>query len=797
MTVISPQDNGFETVFRDSKDGLAILKNEVFVDCNQSMLDIVGAESREQFVGFTPFDFSPEMQPDGRSSYEKGMAMIQECLEAGSVRFEWLHRKLNDQTFWVEVIITKMVLNGEIVLHTNWRDISKKKELELETQAQKVAFETLFNESEDGLCLLTSQAYFDCNKAFTHMFGAQDKREIIGISPIDISPEFQPDGRRSDEKAAEIIKTAFTQDTIRFEWMHKKFDGTEFWCEIVLFRITLNDQDVLYASTRDISEKKTLQLEIAKQKDSFEQLFKESKDGLSIIADGLFYDCNNSFVELFGYGSVEEVVGLTPLQVSAPIQEDGESVETAAPKRIASAFAEGSARFEWNHLRKDGSMFWGEVILTRIIKDGREVLYGITRDMSAKRALQQEIAQQKATFEALFNESKDSLSLISDGYFIDCNNTFLTMFGFSSREQVVGLTPMDISPQYQQEGLTTAEAAKGKIGMAFTDGSARFEWLHTRADGVDIWCEVILTKIKLNDEDVLYAITRDISEKKKLELDIIERNAELKASNENLEHTIENLKLMQKKLVESEKMASLGSLVAGVAHEINTPVGVGLTGVTQLKDECNSIRQRYEQGLLDENSFNEFLASVTEISDIVNKNLERTAHLVRSFKQVAVDQTSEEDRQVNIKYYCEEVVFSLASVLRKASVEVKIDCADDYNVLTNPGLLSQVLTNLIVNSVKHGFSGRESGAIQIHITAINDTEFVMTYQDNGKGISAENAPKIFDPFFTTGRDSGGTGLGLNITYNIVTNALGGSIVCHSQEGYGVEFVIQFKVSARL
>ncbi|MFD1381992.1 PAS domain-containing protein [Rhodanobacter aciditrophus] len=665
---VAQQENGFETVFRDSKDGLAIFKGDIFVDCNQSMLDLVGATRKDQFVGSTPMMFSPIMQPDGRMSEEKALAMIGQCYEQGSVRFEWVHKKLDGTEFWAEVLVTKMILNGELVLHTNWRDISEKKKLELETQTQKETFETLFNESEDGLCLLTTEYYLDCNKAFTHLFAASDKQEIVGITPVDLSPEYQPDGRASTEKAAEIIQTAFTKGTIRFEWVHKKFDDTEFWCEIILFKINLNGIDALYAITRDISEKKALQLEIAKQKDSFETLFKESKDGLSIIADGVFYDCNDSFLELFGYPSKEEVIGLTPLQVSAEIQEDGEALETAAERRISTAFREGSTRFEWHHLRKDGSNFWGEVILT---------------------------------------------------------------------------------------------------------------------------------KIMLNDAEVLYGITRDMTEKKALETEIFERNIELKASNDHLEDTIEHLQQTQKKLVEAEKMASLGSLVAGVAHEINTPVGIGLTGVTQLKDECKAIQKRYELGLLNENDFTEFLATASEISDIVNKNLERTAHLVRSFKQVAVDQTSEEDRRVNIKDYFDEVVFSLGSVLRKANVSVSVECPQNLNVLTNPGLLSQVLTNLILNSVKHGFSHRGNGNINILVEELTSEEFRITYRDDGKGISASNLPRIFDPFFTTGREDGGTGLGLHIIYNIITNALEGSIVCQSDEGKGVEFLIQFHVTARL
>ncbi|MFD2017876.1 sensor histidine kinase [Vibrio olivae] len=328
-------------------------------------------------------------------------------------------------------------------------------------------------------------------------------------------------------------------------------------------------------------------------------------------------------------------------------------------------------------------------------------------------------------------------------------------------------------------------------------GSARFEWVHKKTDGTEFWTEVIITKVTLNGVDSIYAVIRDISEKKSLELKLYHRNAELDQSNTNLEHMLENLKQTQDKLVESEKMASLGSLVAGVVHEINTPVGVGLMGISQFIDEISAIRKRYQNGELDEALFESFLNSATELSDIVNKNLERTAQLIRGFKQIAVDQTSEEDRAINLKEYIDEVIFSLSSVTRKANAYIELDCANHYNVVANPGLISQVLTNLIVNSIYHGFSKKSDGRITIAVREQSDTRFTLTYQDDGKGINKENLPRIFDPFFTTNRVNGGTGLGLNVTYNIVKNALGGTIECLSIEGQGVEFKLVFNVKERV
>ncbi|GGF84343.1 PAS domain-containing protein [Alteromonas lipolytica] len=926
MQEMFTQQTDFETVFRNSKDGLAIFKGDIFVDCNQSMLDIVGADSLEQFVGNTPAEFSPEYQPDGRRSDEKSAAHIEQCYQLGSVRFEWVHKKRNGEEFWAEVILTKMVLNGEVVVHTNWRDISEKKAFELELQSQKSvfetlfnessdglalltkeklldcnkaymqlfgaadkaqildadpedlsphyqpdgraytdkatevintaytqgkvsfewvhrkfdgtefwceiillkielqgqdvlyattrdisekkslqleiakqkeAFETLFNESLDGLCLLTTECYFDCNKAFVQMFDAKDKNQIIGATPMDLSPFSQPDGSKSLDKAQAIIRTAFTQGKIRFEWVHKKFNGTEFWCEIILFRISLNGKDVLYASTRDISEKKALQLEIAKQKEAFETLFNESLDGLCLLTTECYFDCNKAFVQMFDAKDKNQIIGATPMDLSPFSQPDGSKSLDKAQAIIRTAFTQGKIRFEWVHKKFNGTEFWCEIILFRISLNGKDVLYASTRDISEKKALQLEIARQKDSFETLFAKSMDGLSILAEEGYQDCNEAFLALYGFTSKEEVIGLSPLDLSPEFQFDGKTSEQAAEGIIDKAFSEGSQRFEWLHKKTDGTLFWCEIILTRITLNERNVLYTISRDISEKKALETKINERNEQLNESNKNLEESLQRLNQTKDKLVEAEKMASLGSLVAGVAHEINTPVGVGLTGISQLNSECDEIKKHYQAGTLTADDFEDFIDSAGELSGLVQKNLERTASLVRSFKQVAVDQTSEQDREVNLKQYFEEVVTSLASVLRKSQARVNIDCADNFIVKTNPGLLAQVLTNFIVNSVVHGFADKGSGTINIAVSEITKTEFLIDYRDDGVGIEETHVAKIFEPFFTTKRGSGGTGLGLNIAYNIITNALKGSVVCSSKRGHGVQFNIHFEVSARI
>lgn len=537
--------------------------------------------------------------------------------------------------------------------------------------------------------------------------------------------------------------------------------------------------------------------QVKEQVKGFETVFRHSKDGLAIFKDGIFVDCNQSMLDLVDLEKKEQFVGQGPVHFSPEYQFDGRRSAEKALELINRCYDEGSLRFEWIHTKSTGVPFWCEVILTKMVLDGEEVLHTNWRDISEKKQLELKLAEQKESFETLFNESMDGLAIFDGQQYIDCNKAFLTMFCFQRKEDVIGIHPKNISPTFQPDGRSSKDAALELIKSCMDKGSVRFEWLHQKSNGTVFWTEVIIIKVTLNGADCIYAIIRDISEKKELEFQIYERNAELDQSNRDLQHTIQNLKQTQDKLVESEKMASLGSLVAGVSHEINTPVGVGLMGITQFIDETKAIRKSYQQGELDEEMFEAYLNSATELSQIINKNLERTAHLVKSFKQIAVDQTSEEERNINLKDYLDEIIFSLSSVARKSKVSIKVDCDDNYNVVTNPGLLSQLLTNLIINSITHGFSDSTAGNIEIALRELTDKKFSISYKDDGKGIKKEDLPKIFEPFFTTNRANGGTGLGLNVTYNIVTNALGGTIRCRSEENKGVEFTIVFNVKERL
>ena len=256
------------------------------------------------------------------------------------------------------------------------------------------------------------------------------------------------------------------------------------------------------------------------------------------------------------------------------------------------------------------------------------------------------------------------------------------------------------------------------------------------------------------------------------------------------EATLRELQNVQASLIRSEKLASLGGLVSGVAHEINTPVGVTLTAASQLLELTAELVDAYRAGGLKKSQLDSFVDACAEGAQLIVGNARRAAELVQSFKQVAVDRTSDERRSFDLKTYVREVLMSLRPHLRQQHHRITVHCPNSVELDGYPGALSQVLTNLVMNALLHGFEGRTDGLIVISVQADGD-RVELIFEDNGCGIPSEHQDRVFEPFFTTKRGAGGSGLGLNIVYNIVNRTLGGSIVLDSVAGRGTRFIMHF------
>ena len=274
-----------------------------------------------------------------------------------------------------------------------------------------------------------------------------------------------------------------------------------------------------------------------------------------------------------------------------------------------------------------------------------------------------------------------------------------------------------------------------------------------------------------------------------LEEMVSERTRDLQRSNDSLEQSLEQLRQAQTQLVESEKMAALGGLVAGVAHEINTPVGVGVTAASHLDAQVEKYSKLYQSNQLTRSDFEALLNTAATSSNMILANLKRAAELVSSFKQIAVDQSADQQRHFKLKLYLEEILHSLYPRLKNTSHSVTVSCPDTLELYSYPGAFYQIITNLVMNSLIHGFERIEGGEIRIDVSQEQNAVHIH-YSDNGQGIDAEHRDKIFEPFFTTKRNEGGSGLGMHVVYNLVVQALGGQIQCDSIPGQGTRFHIR-------
>ncbi|SMF20649.1 GAF domain-containing protein [Alteromonadaceae bacterium Bs31] len=280
------------------------------------------------------------------------------------------------------------------------------------------------------------------------------------------------------------------------------------------------------------------------------------------------------------------------------------------------------------------------------------------------------------------------------------------------------------------------------------------------------------------------------------ELKLIDANKNLEqkiaARTSHLEETILLLKRMQVKLIESEKMASLGSLVAGVAHEVNTPIGVSITANSHHQGQVQQLEKKFKEDDLSYEDLEDYIFKSSKSAALISENLNRAANLIQNFKKTAVDQLHIEAEPIILKEYTQQILATLKPLTKKRLVQFNIS-GPNSPLTTYAGAIAQILTNFISNSCEHAFAETSNeNIIDIIYRQLDDNHWEMDYRDNGKGMPKSTLDKIYDPFFTTARASGGSGLGMSIVYNLITQKLNGSIEAYSEQGKGTRFNVIFK-----
>ncbi len=402
----------------------------------------------------------------------------------------------------------------------------------------------------------------------------------------------------------------------------------------------------------------------------------------------------------------------------------------------------------------------------------------------------------------IFNFSPVAMS-VSDALnnygVITVNEVWEKQFG-RRREEVIGKNGAQIglwaSPADRAAFVDCVNASKAVNAV---------ETYLLHSDGSRLLCRISGQNVDVGDQRFLIMVQEDITTRRRIEQEIRELNAELEArvrqrtedlaqANEELAETLKSLQTTQRELVNSENLAALGRLVAGVAHELNTPLGNGMMAATTFRDQLREFRAGLAGGIKRQ-AFEDLLENADTAADIMVRNLERGASLINNFKRLAVDQASAQRRHFSLAETVDETLSILRPSMKRTPYVIETNIPADIAFDSYPGALEQVLTNLINNAISHGFEGRDHGRMTLAAERIDQDRIRLRFTDDGHGIPVAMQPHVFEPFFTSKLGRGGSGLGLHISRNAVVNMLGGEIVFESVENEGTRFEITLPLVA--
>jgi PAS domain S-box-containing protein len=540
-----------------------------------------------------------------------------------------------------------------------------------------------------------------------------------------------------------------------------------------VFRRTLADADAAReAAVRALAEQRLAE-------ESYRKLFEGSVDGIYVTTpDGQLLDANPALARIMGYDTSSELM-----------REIGDIAQTiyVDPKARAEyqlrMERDGTVRgFEYQVRQRDRAILWLSDSATAVRdENGHVVRYeGVVRDITDQRRAEEAIAEGRRVLQLVVDTVPAVINVKNaDLRYVLMNRYMAGIFGIEPGD-AIGRTTSDLMSRYgaaktDESDRRVLESGKelGFYEEEYEDSSGVMrQWLVNKLPirGVDGRIENIVT------------VALDIGDRKRSE-------QEMRQAKDAAEAALRNLRETQNSLIEAEKLAALGRLVAGVAHEVNNPVGISLTVASSLERKIAVFAEEVARGNLRRSSLNEFVATNRDAASQLVANLNRAAELIQSFKQVAADRNYSDKRTFDLGELTEQVVMSLRPGLRKHNVTLTVDCEPNLTMNSYPGPYGQVLTNLFLNSLAHAFPEGNGGKVDINVRGIGLDNVEILFSDNGCGMSSDVRRKAFDPFFTTRRDQGGTGLGLHIVYSIVTNRLGGRLDLHSRSGEGTRIYI--------
>ena len=524
----------------------------------------------------------------------------------------------------------------------------------------------------------------------------------------------------------------------------------------------------------EVARRSLAERRFAEAEESYRKLFDSSIDGIYVTTpEGRLLNANPALSRMMGYDSPQELIeGIT--DVASAIYLDP-TVRTEYQERMA---RDGMVReFEYQVRQRDGSVLWLSDSATTVRDEaGHVVRYeGVVRDITNQKRAEDEVAEGRRRLQEVIDTVPAVINVKDMQMRYVLMNRYMASIFNIEPEDAIGHTTTDIMSRYGAQ--KTDENDRRVLDAGKELGFYEEEYI----DSSGTMRQWLVNKLPLRGSGgeikQIVTVALDIGERKRNE-------QEMRKAKDAAEAALQHLRETQNSLIEAEKLAALGRLVAGVAHEVNNPVGISLTVASSLERKVTVFAEEVARGELRRSSLNEFVETSRSAASQLVGNLNRAAELIQSFKQVAADRSYSDQRTFNLADLTDQVVMSLRPGIRKQNLTLNVECEPGLIMNSYPGPYGQVLTNLFLNSVAHAFPGGAAGEVNIKVRASGADHVEVLYSDDGCGMTPEIRRRAFDPFFTTRRDEGGTGLGLHIVYSIVTNRLGGQIHLESDPGKG-------------
>ncbi|MET3116709.1 PAS domain S-box-containing protein [Undibacterium sp. GrIS 1.8] len=797
---LQKSERNYRELFNFSSEAIVIRDMETgkLIDVNHRFTELYGFAA-EDVAALNIKNTSSDVAP-----YTEAEAVywLAKAINEGPQLFEWHAKHADGHLFWVEVSLHIEELEGKQRSVASARDITERKLAVARANAIEQQMQRTYKNLPIALFTIDKNHKVTQWNTLLEQMTNTNANEIVGsdhtwrgfyLEPRPCLADFVLNNATMDEIQTHyknpVLHSKVVIGGIETEAFLKLIDvvgDTGKWLQFTAVPLLDEDGQMIGAleTLTDMTERKLAEIALRNSEATYRTLIDHAPEAMLVLdADkNRFIDVNRNALQLFRYQHAD-LLKLSPIKLVSTKDNDGKDLTSTIVGYFNESLIGPDLRFELKCVRSDGTKFPCELHLVRLPspQNTRLIRCNIT-DITERKAAEEAILKERNFLEALLDAMPIPIFYKNkDGIYLGCNDAFITMTGLT-REKIINKKMTDwLEPNrvklYEEKDQELYQKYEKQVFQLHLDDYFN-EVKHV------IFHRAVY-KNQFGIVDGMIGAILDITELEKTKIALEQLNLALESR--VLERT-EELQQAMKHLIQSEKLAALGNLVAGIAHELNTPIGNIVTIASTLKDETSSFLDKLNGGGLRKSEAIQSATLMHEAGKMIEHNAIRSAKLISDFKQVAVDQSSARRRSFDLESTVQEVMTTLLPMLKRTSHVVEIDIPEKIQLDSYPGPIEQIITNLTSNSLLHGFEHIEKGHISIKAQLLNE-EIILDYQDNGHGMTAETQVHLFDPFFTTKLGQGGSGLGLYIVYNLVTGVLGGRISIHSSLDTGAHFTL--------